>query len=146
MKKLKIVLFSVLALGLTLTSCGDDDNKSNETSGNLEGKWIYAKEGQSALGQEQLDDHEHTAGCDKDYLQITATTIKDVLFYKNGTECQEGSDTATYTREGNTVTVKEGDETFTSTIEKLTDTELRITDTETFEGVTVTYISTYTRG
>lgn len=145
MKKLKLVLFSVLALGLTLTSCGDDDSSSN-TSGNLEGKWIYAKEGMAAQGQEILEDYEHTPGCDKDFMEISATTVKDVWHDKEGTDCVEGSDTSTYTRNGNTITVTEGTETFTATIEKLTATELKIVDTETVEGTTVKYVTTFTRG
>lgn len=145
MKNLKIVLLSVLTLGLTLTSCSDDDKKDNNTSAALEGKWVYAKEGVGGNGQEILTDYEHTAGCNKDYMEITSTTVKDVWYDKNGTECEEGSDTVAYTRNGNTITVTEGGETYTSTIEKLTSTELRITDTETMEGQTVKYISTYTR-
>ena len=146
MKKIKIVLFSVLALGLTLTSCSDDDNKGgNDTSGTLEGKWVYAKEGVSANGQDALIDYDHTEGCDKDYMEITATTVKDVWYNNNGTACEEDSDTSTYTRNGNTITVKEGEETFISTIEKLTASELRISDEETENGVTVKYITTYTR-
>jgi hypothetical protein len=143
MKKLKIVLFSVLALGLTLTSCGDDDSSSNNTSGNLVGKWIYSQEKE---GNGPLTDYEHTEGCDKDYMEISAQEIKDAWFYKDGTECVEESETATYTRNGNTLTVTEGGMSFSGKIEKLTATELEISSTETEEGVTVKYLSTYKRG
>lgn len=145
MKNFKIVLLSVLTLGLTLTSCSDDDKKDNNTSAALEGKWTYAKEGIGGNGQEILTDYEHTAGCNKDYIEITSTNVKDVWYDKNGTECEEDSDTSTYTRNGNTITVTDASETYTSTIEKLTSSELRIVTTETMEGQTVNYITTYTR-
>lgn len=145
MKKLKIVLFSVLTLGLALTtSCGDDDSSSNNTSGALEGKWIYAKEGMAAQGQEILNDYEHTEGCSKDYLEILESTANDVTYW--GSECDQTIDESTYTRNGNTLTVTSDGQTETVTIEKLTGSELKISISETMEGTTVKYITTFTRG
>lgn len=143
MKKLRIVLFSVLALGLTTVSCGDDDSSS--TGGKLEGSWVYAKEGIAAQGQEVLQDYTHTTGCDKDYIEITATNVKDVWYDNNGTECEEGSSTSTYTRSGSTLTVVEDGTTTTVNIEKLTSSELKISSSETMNGTTVKYVTTFTR-
>jgi hypothetical protein len=139
MKKLKMAMFSALALGLAFTSCGDDDSSSN-TSGKLEGKWIYSQEKE---GDGALTDYEHTVGCDKDYILISAEAIKDVWFDKEGTECVENSDSVTYTREGNVITTQDG----VGTIDKLTATELVVSSIEIGEGgTTVKYVSTYKRG
>lgn len=143
MKKLRIVLFSVLALGLTTVSCGDDDSSS--TGGKLEGSWVYAKEGIAAQGQEVLQDYVHTTGCDKDYMEITSTNVKDVWYDNNGTECEEDSETSAYTRNGNTLTVTVGGEAQTVNIDKLTSNELKISSSETMNGTTVKYITTFTR-
>ena len=144
LKKLKIVLFSVLALGLTTVSCGDDDS-SSATGGNLEGKWIYAKEGMAAQGQEILEDHEHYAGCNKDYLEFLSNgTAKDVSYY--GSDCSQDVYESTYEKNGNTLTVTEDGQTVTVTIEKLTGSELRISTSENLGGTTVKYISTFTKG
>ncbi|MHA3788112.1 lipocalin family protein [Flavobacterium hauense] len=138
-------MFSAVLLGLTAVSCGDDDS-SSATGGELKGKWIYAKDGVSVGGKDQLIDHVHTEGCDKDYMEITADEVKDVEYDKVDGACKEYVyEPSKYTRNGNTITVTEGTETFTATIEKLTSTELRIVDTETEGGVTVKYVSTYTR-
>jgi hypothetical protein len=144
MKKIKFVLFSVLALGLTAVSCGDDDSSS--TSASLEGKWVYAKEGVAAQGQEVLQDYQHTAGCEKDYMLISSTTVKDVWFNNDGEGCEEDSETSNYTRSGNTISIVEGGVTNTATIEKVTATELKISETETLNGTTVKYVTTFTKG
>jgi hypothetical protein len=146
MKKLKIVLLSVLALGFTLTSCGDDDSTSNNnTSGTLEGKWIMDKEGEIINGHEELSGYPHQDDCEKDYLEITETSFKEVFY---DTECSAWTDDRTYTRNGNTVTVNEGEgeEETVYTIKTLTGSDLKVEYTQTIEGETITWVDTFKRG
>ena len=141
MKNLKIVLFSVLALGLTVTSCSDDDSSS---SAKLEGKWIYSKTGASANGQEMLIDYDHAEGCTKDYLEIIeGGSFKDVEY--DGSECAEYTDEGTWAKNGNTLTVNYEDYVWTTKIEKLTGSQLKISSSETEGGVTVKYVTVFTR-
>ena len=143
MKKLITILFSLLALGLAATSCDDDDNTSNNTRSELVGKWGYSKE---EKGDGPLTDYQHFQGCNKDYMEFSAQSVKDVRHYTNGIECANISHTASYTRNGNTLTVEGGTLSFSGTIEKLTATELIISELETQNGVTIKYINTYTKG
>lgn len=143
MKKLKTVLFSVLALGLAAASCGNDDSAPNNTSSDLVGKWIYSKEKE---GDGPTTDYMHVEGCAKDYMEISAQSMKDVSYFKDGTECVENSQTSSYTRNGNTITVQIGGVSISGTIEKLTATELIISAIEIEDGVSVKYVTTFTKG
>ena len=142
MKKLKIVLFSVFAMGLTLTSCSDDDSSGGNAS--IEGKWEYFKEGMSANGQEVLTDWEHTEGCNKDYIEINDDgTYTDVYYY--GENCETDTETGTWERDGNNITVDFDGETMTGKIAKLTSSELRIEVEEDMGGQTVDYVTVFKR-
>lgn len=139
----KLVLFvSVLALGLT--SCSKDDDGGG-TSASLEGKWEFSKEGVAANGQEALTDYDHTEGCPKDYLQIGATTVVDHSFFKDGEDCVDETSSTTYSRSGNTLTITEGGQTYTSEIMVLDGSTLKIKDSETVGGQTFDYITVFTR-
>ena len=142
MKQIKIALFSMLALGLTLTSCGDDDSKSNNTP-SLVGKWTYSKEGEIVDGKETLRDYEHTTGCSKDYVEITATTLTDVDY--EGSVCTEHKDAAPYVKNGNSIVVMFDGEPQTAEIVTLTATTLKIKATSTFEGTEYIDVTEYTR-
>lgn len=124
MKKL-ILLFVACVSLTTITSCSKDDDSS---SASLEGKWEWSKEGFSANGQEVLSNYEHTAGCSKDYIVITSTTVSDHTFESNGTGgCSEDIFNTTYTRSGNTLTVGTGALASTAQIASLTGSTLKIT-------------------
>lgn len=145
MKKIKIVLFSVLALGLTLTSCSDDDNKGgNDTSAKLEGKWVYSREGVAGGGQEVWNDYEHAVGCNKDYLELTATTQKDVHYW--GSECEEDIEISNFTRNGNIITFEDQEAGDKVEITILTSTKLQVRTTYTFDGEQITDLLEFTRG
>ena len=142
MKQIKIALFSTLALGLTLTSCGDDDSKSNNAP-SLIGKWTYSKEGEIVDGKETLNDHPHAAGCSKDYVEFTATTLTSVEY--EGSQCTEHKDAAPYVKNGNSIVVTFNGESETAEIVALTATTLKIKTTYTDEGVVEIYVDEYTR-
>ena len=142
MKKLKFAM-AVLVAGLTMVSCsGDDDNGS---SASLEGKWIPIKEGVSAGGQEQFLDYEHAEGCDQDYIEfLSGGTVNDVYYY--GSECTEEVDEGTWVREGNTITTTYGGDAYSAEIINLSDTELKVGETYTMEGVEMMYVTVFTKG
>ncbi|MEE1896918.1 hypothetical protein GN157_07515 [Flavobacterium rakeshii] len=142
MKKFKFAM-AALVVGFSMVSCsGDDDNGS---SGSIEGKWIPVKEGVTANGQEQFFDYEHTEGCDQDYIEfLSGGAVNDVYYY--GSSCTEEIDEGTWVKEGNTITATYGDESFTAEIITLTDTELRLGETQSMGGVQATYVTVYTKG
>lgn len=146
MKNLKIVLFSVLAMGAVLTSCNKDDDGG--TGGNIEGKWIFAKQGVAGAGQEILTDYEHTVGCAKDFIEISAGGVYKTVNYF-GSECTEEADTGKWAKDGNTLTVTYGEgtsaEVTKGTIVSLTGSELKLKTTYTEGGNSVSEILLFTR-
>lgn len=139
MKNLALLFVAALAIGTT--SCNKDDDSS---SASLEGKWEYSREGGIIQGQEVLTDYVHTAGCAKDFSQISATTIVDHDFF--GDDCLESTYTLNYTRNGNTITITEGGEVFTATILQLDNSTLKIKGEEITEGgITYSDVTVYTR-
>ena len=138
MKKVILLFVAIVSLS-SITSCSNDDD--NDAS--LIGKWQYSKEGISSNGQEVLTDYEHTPGCSKDYIQITATTVTEHEFYDEG-GCTEETFMTNYTRSGNTLTVGTGSDASVVQIATLTDSTLKITYTDSdFPGVL--YVDVYTR-
>lgn len=133
MKKIIVLLVAMVSFS-ALTSCSKDDDGPS-----LQGKWEYLKEGVASGEQEVLEDYSHQSGCAKDYSMITATTIMDHSF--NGTACTEEITTTPYTRNGNTITITFGGETFTAVIKSLTSTTLKVyftdPDSPTVSEVTV---------
>lgn len=139
MKKLALLFVAVLAAGVT--SCSKDDDSS---SASLEGKWEYSKEGGIIQGQEVLSNYAHAAGCDKDFTQISATTIVNHEF--SGDDCLESTYSETYTRNGNTLTFTDGTDVFTVTILQLDNTTLKIKGEEFTEGgITYSDVTVFTR-
>lgn len=121
MKKIILLAAAIISFA-TVTSCDNDDDAS------LTGKWEFSKEGYAENGQEFLEDYEHQAGCSKDYLLITATTIADHSFFE--TTCEEDIITNTYTRNGNTITISEEGEIFQVQINTLNGTTLKVSFTD----------------
>lgn len=113
-----ILLAAAIIFFTVVTSCDNDDNSE------LTGKWEFSKEGFAEDGQEFLEDYEHQAGCSKDFLQITATTIADHTFFE--TTCEEDIVTNTYTRNGNTISITEEGEIFQAQINTLNSTTLKV--------------------
>jgi len=138
----KLILLFVACVSLTsITSCSSDDDNS---SASLEGKWEYSKEGFASNGQEILTDYDHATGCNKDFIQITATTVSDHEFFNNGDGCEEDIFTVAYSRSGNTLTIGTGVDASVAQIVTLNGSTLKVKYTdEEFPGVE--YIDVYTR-
>jgi len=138
----KLILLFVASISLTsITSCSKDDDNS---SASLEGKWEYSKEGFATNGQEVLTDYDHTVGCSKDFIRITATTVADHSFFNDGDGCEEEIFTVSYTRNGNTITAGTGADAGVGQILILDGSTLKIKySDEDFPGVD--YITVYKR-
>ena len=139
MKKFALLFVAVLTAGLT--SCSKDDDNAQAS---LVGKWEYSKEGVSVNGIEQLENYDHSTGCDKDFSMITATAIIDHTF--EGSGCTEFLDNYTYTRSGNTITVTDdegGVQPFQ--ILQLDNSTLKTKTSVSIQGTTFDYITVYTR-
>ncbi|KAF2519410.1 hypothetical protein E0W68_03415 [Flavobacterium salilacus subsp. salilacus] len=139
----KVFLLAAIAFaGLTITSCSSDDDGG---SASIEGKWYYSEEGFSAVGQEDLSDYDdHEAGCEKDYIEfVEGGVFRDVDFFNS--DCEFDTETSTWTRNGNTLTIGTGTDAVTENIATLSGSTLKITVSETFEGQTFNYVTVYTR-
>lgn len=145
MKNLKIVLFSVLAMGAVLTSCSKDDDGGG-TGGKIEGKWILSKTGAVVSGKEVLIDYPgHNPKCEKDYTEIVAGGVAKYVDFEGDT-CVKNTFEDKWTKNGNTLIMGEGSDAETSTILKLTGSELKLKTVTTFGGETMTEINLYKRG
>lgn len=124
MKKVSILFLSALAL--SVGSCGSDDNGNpTGTDGSIVGKWTYSKVGSGNL---LIDYPDHEDGCAKDYVELTANGVfHDVDYDSFDTPCEVFTDTGTYLKEGNTLTVTyDGEQVDVANILLLTNTELKI--------------------
>ncbi len=138
MKKIALVFVSIISLGLATVSCSKSDS---ETS--IEGKWIISQEGAIVNGQEVLVPHMHATGCEKDYTLFSAGGVaKDYDFSQIGGNCSERITSYTYSRNGSDLTVTFSDVSDTGKILNLTDTELKISNTDD-EG---TSVAVFTKG
>jgi hypothetical protein len=139
MKNAKLLLLSALTIvSLSLTSCGDDDS---DGGGNIVGKWAYDKEGVTAGGHDVLEDYPfHQEGCEKDYIEFDATTVKDV---SHESDCSTDIDSNPYTKSGNTLTIGTGADAETVKVVKVNGTDLRLETTYTIQGQTGTTVSTF---
>lgn len=122
MKNLVLKALLVLSISMVSISCSSDDAPAPAAS--IIGKWEFLKE---TIGG-NLVDYGHTDGCNKDRLEITATTYTDV-FYESapgGIPCDEIIDPSPYTKAGNVLTViHPTEETYTVKILSVSATELK---------------------
>lgn len=128
MKKVSILL--VCAFALTIGSCGSDDNGSpTGTDASIVGRWTFSKVGSGNL---LIDYPDHEEGCDKDYVELTADGLyNDVDYDSFNSACEVFTDSGTYLKEGNTLSVTyDGNFVDTVDILLLTETELKIQNEE----------------
>lgn len=142
MKKFSILLVSVLTLGLTLTSCSGDD----DSVGSIEGKWNFSKIKYTINGvaspEEDYEDNE--PGCNKDYVEFLESGTYTEGDY-SGSECELYSESGTWTQSGNQVSSIIDGELESFQILSVSETTLKVKDTEEFEEGTVTVIITLTK-
>lgn len=138
MKKFKQLVLLFLVATVTLVSCDKDDD--NEAS--IEGSWEFSQESNDAG---VLEAYEHTAGCNKDYIQILAGgAFKSFVYETYGTVvCEESIYTAIWSRSGNNLTVTNSGESSTIEILELTNTTLKVKEVDSVDNSI--YISVFTR-
>ena len=128
MKKSFLLFVSIVSLSLTFNSCSKDDDSSSSTSGTIVGEWEFLKEGTIVSGTEFLSPFEHTSGCTKNYIEFKSNGMAEDYYYeKPSGSCVEYVDEATWTKEGNALSVNYGGgDFFDSEIMILNSTTLKI--------------------
>lgn len=144
MKKLSILLFFLTTIGLTSTSCSNDDN-DNMSNTSIVGKWEFSQHGIGPVGKEIFTDRVNTTECGKDYMEfLTDETYKVVLFKKESGQCSTSVDNGKYTKIGSTLSLKKGNlenlEPANSEIIVLNETTLKIQIISQIENETVSQI------
>lgn len=139
MKKATLgILAAVMFAGL-FTSCKSDDDSNSFSSDDLVGAWAFDKdqewvEGMSPEGELSYDDHEE--GCTKDYIYFEATgDLTEYDFYNE--ECEYDTNVSSWTLSGKTLTITDSE--IAAKVEKLDGSNLWITTTEEWEGLTYKY-------
>ncbi|WP_445716775.1 lipocalin family protein [Flavobacterium sp.] len=132
MKRKLLLLVSILSFSLTFNSCSNDDDNSSDTNGTIVGEWEFLKEGTIVSGTETLSAYIHTAGCTKDYLEFKSNGIaEDYSYEKPAGSCIEYVDSATWTKDGNALSINYGGgDFFNGDILILNNTTLKIRFTD----------------
>jgi hypothetical protein len=142
MKKLRILIATVVIAGISAVSCSSDDD-GGAVSGSIERKWnptkTTVKVGSDTFTQNYADNE---VGCSKDYIEFAAANVLNRVVYNRNVdtnECESVNGTpATWARDENTLTITGGQYEGTYEIVKLNGSELRIEDESTAAGVTTT--------
>ena len=140
MKKSFLLFVSIVSLSLTFNSCSNDDDNNSATSGTIVGEWEFLKEGTIVSGTEFLTAYEHTSGCNKDYIEFKSNGIaEDYSYEKPSGSCIEYVDAATWTKDGNALSINYGGgDFFDGEILTLNSTTLKIKFTD--DGGTVNVV------
>lgn len=144
MKKLGILLFFLITIGLTFLSCSNDDN-NNVSNASIFGKWEFSQHGIGPVGKEIFTDRVNTTECGNDYMEfLSDETYKVVLFRKDNGQCSTSEDNGKYTKIGSTLSLKKGNienlEPANSEIIALNKTTLKIRIISQVEKETVSQI------
>lgn len=127
MKKLSVLFALILILGMTFTSCSNDDDSS--TNASIEGKWNFNKQSFSPTGYTlpEIDFSGNVASCNKDYIDILAGGVVNYIDY-NGSTCTYTSTPGTWSKVGDklNIVVSSAGLVGSFTITSLTATELKI--------------------
>jgi len=148
MKKAKLFLLALTAFSaVTITSCGGDDDNAPVTppAPSIEGTWFYSKDGMGTTSNEMLQPYQHATGCTKDHIEVMANgDFVDHSF--SGSPCLESEEMLKWTRQGNKITVDEGETETVYEILNHTDSELKLGEVLSTQGGMAIYdITVFTR-
>lgn len=135
MKKIALLATVAFCSTIGLVSCNNDDDSNNNS---IVGEWEFNKSTDFVNGEYTLVDYTHAEGCEKDYLIFGADQTLTDVSYENTEEvsCVEYvDDELTYTINGNTITINEGEDQF-SVEYSITGDELRISNYDEEEDAT----------
>lgn len=140
MKRILILCLGLLTIGLTSTSCSDDENTS------IEGKWVFDQTGLLINGQESLEPYEHEVGCEKDYWEFKSGGIlNDGSYYNDGTNCETEIVTGTYAQSDSNLLISLDGESDVATIITLNSSTLKLKVTLIDNGQPIDYITVFKR-
>lgn len=135
MKKINLLFLSLLSLA-TITSCSNDDDNS---SASIEAKWELYQEGETLSTLETINN-----SCGLEVLEIkSGGTFKITGYYssdvtinaaknvaENKSTCHEYTEEGTWSKKDNKLTVKNGDDINEFEIIELTDSSLKLKETD----------------
>lgn len=136
MKKLGILVASVLLAGMAFTSCASDDDSNNV--GSVVGKWNFSTQKITSNGVviNEGPYNGNEQGCATDYIELfDDNTVATGDYNEN---CELDVTTSTYTRTGNVLNVTDGEIAATFEIVTANATTLLLKNTYEYEGVAFT--------
>jgi len=125
MKKLSILFISMLTLGLSLTSCSNDD----DDKGSIEGKWTPVKFGTIVEGKEYLVAIPNDGKCSEGTIEYGADgKFTDITYEFYDNKCEASTDKGTYTFVDNILSATYDGETEAEKVEviELTKSSLKV--------------------
>lgn len=140
MRKITNSIILVLLVALLLPSCSKDED-GPDLSGDISGSWEYFQLGRRNGSAESLVPYQHQQGCNKDNVVFSASGTITTFFYDLG--CELFTDNGTYTRNGANLVITESSETRSLEIKELTSTTLKVYETYTEDGLTITEITVF---
>lgn len=142
MKRLSILFLSVMALGLSVSSCSNDD----DNEGTIEGTWALTEAGGNLGGQEFLVPVENEGGCETQVFVFAAdATFTETASEFNGESCDSYEDSGKWSKDGNKLNLTYGSNTEADVyvISELSGSTLKLTQTYSELGTTITSILVY---
>ncbi len=143
----RAILTAFVLVGLTLTSCGSDDNGGGAEA-SIVGKWnplkTETKVGNSPAQVENYDGHE--PGCDKDYFEfVQSGSLREVVYFKNVSDvCTEDeAQPSSWVKNDNTLTINDGQYDGVYQIKRLTSSDLQLSTEVSFPGGTTTTLTLF---
>ena len=144
MKKITILFLSVLTLGLSVASCSsDDDNDGGSAS--IEGKWELSQVGASVGGQENFEDVKNGSCSNDTYEFKNDGKFIYTEYYSNEGKCEPETYNGTWTKNGNTLKIKFTGEDEESYETEISGNKVKLKQTQTVGGQTLTYIEVYVK-
>lgn len=143
MKKITILFLSVLTLGLSVASCSNDDD---DNDGSIEGKWELSQAGGVINGQEFLQDAENGACSNQTFEFTNDGKFKETNYFSNEGKCEAETDNGTWTKNGNTLTIKYTGDTQGDSFEtEVSGNKIKLKQTYSEGGMSVTAILVYVK-
>ena len=137
MSKLSVLFVAALALGMSFASCNKDDDNASAA---IEGKWYFSKIAITG-GTDATPEIDYPNACSskKDFIELKTGAVSIDGSYDDN--CVLDQYTSTWSKSGNTL-VLDGEN---YEILSLTDTTIKVKQSYTLEGQTVSVVITLTR-
>ncbi|PWA09299.1 lipocalin-like domain-containing protein [Flavobacterium laiguense] len=146
MKKAIILFISALVLGMTFSSCSNDDDSPAPAPASVEGKWNFSKMSETVNGvTSPEEDYGHEPGCIKDYIELKAGGVFNEVYYF-GSDCASDLVTGTWSKSGNIITIRyEGGRVVSVEVVSVSSSVLKVKFSNTEGGITTVINTTFTK-